>query len=146
MNKKPPFEFYPLATDTKPLARLAEVPVHAGFPCPVDDAYMQQPIDMNEAFIKHPATTYLVRVTGDSMIDEGVEEGDFLIVDRSMTPTEKHLSVCMFGGEFALKRIVQSEGHVFLMAGNKRYKPIEVTNNEDFRVFGVVVWLMKKKA
>ena len=111
--------------------------------------YMDRIEEMYNApfiFIKHPATTYLVRVTGDSMIDEGVEEGDFLIVDRSMTPTEKHLSVCMFGGEFALKRIVQSEGHVFLMAGNKRYKPIEVTNNEDFRVFGVVVWLMKKKA
>ena len=146
MKKQSPFEFYPLATDTKPLARLAEVPVHAGFPCPVDDAYMQQPIDLNEELIKHPSTTYLVRVVGDSMIDESIEEGDLLVVDRSLLPTEKTLSICMFRGEFALKRIVQSEGRVFLMAGNKKYKPIEVNENDELRIFGVVTWVIKKKA
>ena len=146
MKKQPSFEFFPLATDTKPSVPMSDVPVHAGFPCPVDDAYMQQPIDLNEELIKHPSTTYLVRVVGDSMIDESIEEGDLLVVDRSLLPNEKTLSVCMFRGEFALKRIVQSEGRVFLMAGNKKYKPIEVTNEEDLRVFGVVTWVIKKKA
>ena len=145
-SKQPPFEFHPLATDTEPLVRMSEVPVHAGFPCPVDDAYMQQPIDLNAELVKHPASTYLVRVSGDSMIDEGVDDGDLLVVDRSLLSTEKTLTVCMFRGEFALKRIVQTEGRVFLMAGNKKYKPIEVTNDEDLRVFGVVRWVIKKKA
>ena len=145
MKKQPPFEFFTLATDTKPSVLISEVPVHAGFPCPVDDAYMKQPIDLNAELIKHPASTYLVRVLGDSMIDEGVEEGDLLIVDRDLLPSEKSLSVCMFRGEFALKRIVQSEGRVFLMAGNKKYKPIEVNEAEDLKVFGVVRYLIKKK-
>ncbi len=145
MNIRQPFEFYALATDTAPSIPMADVPVHAGFPCPVDDAYMQQPIDLNKELVKHPASSYLVRVVGDSMIDEGIEEGDLLVVDRSLFPSEKTLSICMFQGEFALKRIVQSNGRMLLMSGNPKYKPIEVTNPEDLRVFGVVTWVMKKK-
>lgn len=107
---------------------------------------MQQPIDLNVELIKHPAASYIVRVVGDSMIDEGVEEGDLLVVDRELLPTDKNLSICMYNGEFALKRIVQQEGKVFLMAGNKKYKPIEVVNPNDLSIFGVVTWVMKKKA
>jgi len=121
MKKQSPFEFYPLATDTKPSVPMSEVPVHAGFPCPVDDAYMRQPINIIETFISNPASSYFVRVSGDSMIDEGIDDGDLLVVDRDLLPTEKTLSVCMFRGEFALKRIVQSEGRVSLMAGNKKF-------------------------
>ena len=142
---QPPFEFFPLATDTKPSVPMSEVPVHAGFPCPVDDAYMQQPIDLNKLLITHQAASYIVRVKGDSMIEEGIEEGDLLVVDRDLLPTEKTLSVCMFRGEFALKRIVQSEGRVSLMAGNKKYKPIELAEDEELKVFGVVRWVIKKK-
>jgi DNA polymerase V len=145
-GKQSPFEFYPLATDTKPLVRMAEAPVHAGFPIPVDDAYMQQPIDLNVELIKHPAASYMVRVVGDSMIDEGVEEGDLLVVDREMYPTEQNLTICMYNGEFALKRIVQQDGKLFLMSGNKKYKPIEVSNPNELSIFGVVTWVMKKKA
>lgn len=137
--------FYPLATDTQPSVPIAEAPVHAGFPCPVDDAYMSQPIDLNKELIKNPASTYLVRVEGDSMIDEGVDSGDLLVVDRSLFPTEKSLTVVMFDGEFALKRIVQKDGQLFLYAGNQNYKPIQVQNTEELRVFGVVTWVMKKK-
>ena len=146
MKKKQIFEFYPLATDTKPSIPVSEAPVHAGFPCPVDDAYMQQPIDLNAELVRHPASSYLVRVVGDSMIDEGVEEGDLLVVDRSLLPTEKTLSVCMYKGEFALKRIVQRDGQVLLMSGNSKYKPIIVDEVEELRVFGVVTWVIKKKA
>ena len=137
--------FFALATDTQPSVPIADIPVHAGFPCPVDDAYMSQPIDLNKELIKHPASTYLVRVEGDSMIDEGVDNGDLLVVDRSLLPTEKSLTVVMYDSEFALKRIVQRESKIFLMAGNAKYQPIEVNNAEDLRVFGVVVWVMKKK-
>ena len=145
MSKQQPFEFYPLATDTQPSIPVVDAAVHAGFPCPVDDAYMQQPIDLNKELVRHPASSYLVRVVGDSMIDEGVEEGDLLVVDRSLLPTEKTLTICMYKGEFALKRIVQTDGRVLLMSGNKKYKPIDVNVGEDLRVFGVVTWVMKKK-
>lgn len=146
MKKQSPFEFYPLATDTKPSVPVVEGSVHAGFPCPVDDAYLQQPIDLNKELIKHAASSYLIRVVGDSMIDEGIEEGDLLVVDRALLPTEKNLSICMYNGEFALKRIVQQEGKVLLMSGNKKYKPIEVSNPSELSIFGVVTWVIKKKA
>lgn len=145
MKKRPQLEFYPLATDSQPSIPMAGVEVHAGFPCPVDDAYMSQPIDLNKELIKHPASSYLVKVIGDSMIDEGVEEGDMLVVDRSLLPTERNLTVIMYEGEFALKRIEQKNGKVYLMPGNPKYKPIEVTDTNELRIFGVVTWVMKKK-
>lgn len=144
-KSKPTLQFLTLATDTQPSIAMAETNVHAGFPCPVDDAYMSQPIDLNKELVKHPASSYLVRVIGDSMIDEGVEEGDLLVVDRSLLPTEKTLSVIMYKGEFALKRIVQKDGNVYLMPGNTKYPPIQVNETEELRVFGVVTWVMKKK-
>ena len=144
-NEPMKLTFYPLATDTEPTVPMAEIPVHAGFPCPVDDAYMSQPIDLNKELIKHPASTYLVRVEGESMIDEGVDDKDLLIVDRSLLPTERSLTVVMYGGEFALKRIVQRDGQIFLLPGNPNYEPILVENPDDLRIFGVVVWVMKKK-
>lgn len=144
-KSKPTLQFLTLATDTQPSIAMAETNVHAGFPCPVDDAYMSQPIDLNKELVKHPASSYLVRVIGDSMIDEGVEEGDLLVVDRSLLPTEKTLSVIMYKGEFALKRIVQKDGNEYLMPGNTKYPPIQVNETEELRVFGVVTWVMKKK-
>ncbi|MCQ2204879.1 MAG: translesion error-prone DNA polymerase V autoproteolytic subunit [Bacteroidales bacterium] len=142
----PQLEFLTLTTDSQPTIPVANVPVHAGFPCPVDDAYMSQPIDLNKELVKHPASSYLVRVIGDSMIDEGVEQGDLLVVDRSLLSTEKTLTVIMYQGEFALKRIVQRDGKIMLLSGNAKYKPIEVKSSEDLQIFGVVTWVMKKKA
>lgn len=145
-NKKhPELVFYSIAKDTQPTIPVADIPVHAGFPCPVEDAYMSQPIDLNKELIKHPASSYLVRVVGDSMIEEGIDKGDLLIVDRSIFPTEKNISVIMYEGEFALKRVVQSEGKILLMTGNQKYQPIEVSSPEELRVFGVVAWVIKKK-
>jgi len=146
-KKQSPFKFYPLATNTEPSVSIVEGFIHAGFPSPVDDAYLEPPIDLNKELIKHPATTYIVRVTGDSMIDEGIEDGDLLVVDKSKMPEKQSLSVCMYKGEFALKRIVQVEGGgLLLMSGNPKYKPIVVEDSEDLGVFGVVTWVMKKKS
>lgn len=98
-------EFFALTKESSPTVPMAEIPVHAGFPCPVDDAYMSQPIDLNKELIAHPASSYLVRVAGDSMVEEGIDEGDLLVVDRSLLSSEKNISVVMYAGEFALKRI-----------------------------------------
>ncbi len=73
-------ELFHLATDSKPSVPMVEnIAVHAGFPSPVDDAYMSQPIDLNKELIAHPATSFIVRVVGDSMIEEGIEQGDLLV-------------------------------------------------------------------
>ena len=142
----PQIEIHPIVQDSKARVELIEdASVHAGFPLPVQDAYMSQPIDLNKELVKHPATTFIVRVAGDSMINEGIDDGDMLIVDRDAFPTENNIAVCIVDNEFALKRIVQRNGKVFLMPGNEKYQPIEVSNPEDLRVWGVVQWVLKKK-
>lgn len=145
-TKKPKIEIYPIVQDSKSRVKLIEdATVHAGIPSPVQEAYQSQPIDLNKELVKHPATTFIVKVVGDSMIDEGIDDGDMLIVDRDAFPTESNIAVCIVEGEFALKRIVQRKGKVYLMPGNENYPPIEVTNPEDLRVWGVVQWVLKKK-
>lgn len=146
-KKRPQLEFYTVATDaTTSVQMLEDAQVHAGFPSPVDDAYMSQPIDLNRELVPRPATTYIMKVIGDSMIEEGIDEGDLLVVDRSLFPTERNIAVCMLDGEFALKRIVQRDGRLLLMSGNQNYPPIEVADPTLLRVWGVVLWIMKKMA
>ncbi|MBQ0085300.1 MAG: translesion error-prone DNA polymerase V autoproteolytic subunit [Prevotella sp.] len=145
-TKKPKIEIYPIVQDSESRVNMIEeASVHAGFPTPVQEAYQSQPIDLNKELVRHPATTFIVKVVGDSMIEEGIEEGDMLIVDRDAFPTEKNIAVCIVENEFALKRIVQRDDKVYLMPGNENYPPIEVTNPEDLRVWGVVQWVLKKK-
>ena len=145
-QKKPQLEFHPIAFDAQTHVQMIEdAHVHAGFPSPVEDAYMSQPIDLNRELVTHPATTYIVKVVGDSMIEEGIDEGDMLVVDRSLFPTERSIAVCMLDGEFALKRIVQRDGRLMLFSGNSVYPPIVVENPADLRVWGVVQWVLKKK-
>lgn len=147
MNKpaKPLLEFYSILPETEPCVPVMEASVHAGFPIPVDSAYMAQPIDLNKELIKNPATSYLVRVSGDSMTNEGIDDGDLLVVDRSIYPSERNITVCMVDGEFALKRIIQKDGQLFLKSGNPKYNPIAVDNPDELQVFGVVRWVLKKK-
>lgn|SRR5574344_471811 len=140
------FEFHPVESNSECAVNVYDSgSIHAGFPTPVQDAYMDQPIDLNKVLVKHPATTFITRVTGDSMIDEGVDDGDILVVDRSLYPTERNLTVCVIDGDYALKRICQKNGKVLLLSGNSKYKPIEVISSMDFRIWGVVIWVLKKK-
>lgn len=145
-KNNPQLEFYPVVDHsdvTVPFIESAKV--HAGFPSPVDAAYLNQPIDLNKELISNPSTSFIVKVVGDSMIEEGIEQGDMLVVDRSLFPSEKNITVCMLDGEFALKRIVQRDGKIFLMSGNHDYPPIEVKDGSELRVWGVVCWVLKKK-
>ena len=144
--EKREIEIFPIAQDAGTFVQLIEgAEVHAGFPSPVQEAYQSQPIDLNKELVAHPATTYLVKVVGDSMINEGIDAGDMLVVDRSLFPTEKSIAVCIYEGEFALKRIVQRDGAVFLLSGNEAYPPIRIGNPTDLQVWGVVVWVLKRK-
>jgi DNA polymerase V len=142
----PVLEFHPLAQDSELKINLVSASaVHAGFPSPVPDAYLDLPIDLNKELVKHPATTFITRVSGDSMINEGVDDGDLLVVDRSLFPSEKNLTVCMLDNEFMLKRVVQKDDGIELLSGNPKYKPIKITKDMDLQIWGVVTWVIKKK-
>ena len=122
---------------------LADDGIRAGFPSPAQD-YVTESIDLNRTLVKHPAATFYAKVVGDSMCEEGISEGDILIVDRSIEAQHGDLAVCCLDGEFTLKRLCLNRGdRILLMPSNHKYRPIEVTQDNDFQVWGVVVYTIK---
>ena len=140
------------------MAPMAHDGIHAGFPSPAQD-YMKGFIDLNRELVKHPEATFYGRVVGDSMIDAGVEQGDVL------EPTEGSMAVCFIDGEFALKYIsfkdpekpqtvnarkqprsydILHQDGLWLLPANDEYPPIHVTEGNDFTVWGIVTYIIKK--
>jgi DNA polymerase V len=112
--------------------------VPAGFPSPADD-YIENNLDLNEYLISHPAATFFVRVTGDSMTGAGINSGDILIVDRSVNAINGSVIVAVVNGEFTVKRFFRHGSLINLVPENPAYKPVEVKNGSDFEVWGVVM-------
>ena len=121
----------------------ADAGVKAGFPSPAQD-YISESIDLNRELIRHPAATFYARVDGDSMIGDGIESGDILVVDRSIEPADGDLAICCIDDEFTLKRISLRAGSIWLIPSNERYDPILVTPDRRFMVWGVVTHTIKQ--
>ena len=111
--------------------------IKAGFPSPADD-YLDKKLDLNEHLVKHPAATFFVKVAGDSMINAGIFPDDILIVDRSLEARNNRIIVAILDGEFTVKRLKKYRGKISLVSENPDYEPIEVTEDRDFDVWGVV--------
>ncbi|MDD2390902.1 MAG: translesion error-prone DNA polymerase V autoproteolytic subunit, partial [Desulfobacterales bacterium] len=107
------------------------VPVAAGFPSPAED-YIEGRLDLNRHLIKHPAATFFVRVTGDSMINAGIHAGDILIVDRAIEPVDKKVVIAVIDGELTVKRIRIVKGSISLIPENDQYQPIQIKENMEF--------------
>ena len=122
---------------------MAQDGIHAGFPSPATD-YMTQAIDLNKELVRHPAATFYGRVVGDSMIDAGVDEGDILVIDKSLEAKEGDMAVCFVDGEFTLKHLHFHEGGLTLRPANKNYPEIEVGEGMDFVMWGVVTYVIKR--
>jgi DNA polymerase V len=112
-------------------------PVSAGFPSPAED-YIEGKLDLNKHLIKHPAATFFVRVTGDSMIDAGIHENDILIVDRALEPADGSIVIAVVEGELTVKRIKKTRDKLFLVPENKQYVPLQIHAETNFEVWGVV--------
>lgn len=133
------------ASDTSSAIELpyADEGIKAGFPSPAQD-FINESIDLNRELIDHPAATFYGKVVGNSMIKEGIEEGDVLIIDRSIEPYNKDLAVCCIDGDFTLKRIQIESDKVWLIPSNELYDPILVTPENQFSIWGVVTYVIKK--
>ncbi len=115
----------------------------AGFPSPADD-YLALALDLNIEFVKNPNSTFYGRVKGNSMIDAGISEGDVLIIDKSIEPLEGTIAVCYIDGEFTVKRIKLNVDGCNLKPANDKFQPIKVTSENDYVVWGVVTYVIKK--
>lgn len=117
--------------------------IRAGFPSPSQD-YLSETIDLNTELVTHPAATFYGRVIGDSMSSEGIEEGDILVIDKSLEPTNGDLAVCQVDGEFTLKRLNIQKDRILLMPSSPDYSPIVVTEENQFMIWGIVTYTIKK--
>lgn len=115
----------------------------AGFPSPAED-YLEAMLDLNELLIKNPSATFYGRVKGTSMQDAGVDDGDLLVIDKSLAYRNNALAVCFLNGEFTLKRIKIEGDTLLLMPANPDYQPIVVKEDADFAVWGIVTYIIKK--
>jgi DNA polymerase V len=113
------------------------VAVAAGLPSPAED-YIEGKIDLNRHLIKNPADTFLVRVTGDSMINAGIHSGDVLVVDRSLEPQTERIVIAVLDGELTVKRINYDQGRIYLMPENPDYPIIAIEEGMNLQVWGVV--------
>ncbi|MGL5681813.1 MAG: LexA family protein [Marinifilaceae bacterium] len=120
-----------------------EEAIPAGFPSPGDD-YFELSLDLNRELIRNPASTFYARVSGVSMINDGVDDGDLLVIDKAIEPTDGCLAVCFIDGAFTLKRVKKEQECLWLMPANPDYSPIQVTADNQFLVWGVVQYVVKK--
>lgn len=117
--------------------------ISAGFPSPALD-FIDVTIDLNKHLIKHPSSTFYGRVKGDSMKDAGIGEGDLLIITKSLEPADGKIAVCFVDGEFTVKTIKMEKDHCWLIPANNKYKPVKITAENDFQIWGIVTYVIKK--
>ena len=120
--------------------------VHAGFPSSVHGTFTES-IDLNKELVPHPATTFYARAVGDSMVGCGIGDGDLLVIDKAIEPREGDIVVAFIDGEFTLKRVkLDPTGScLWLMPANDEYKPIKVTEDNHFIVWGVLTYNIKRQ-
>ncbi|NTU68997.1 MAG: translesion error-prone DNA polymerase V autoproteolytic subunit [Chlorobiaceae bacterium] len=136
-------EFFSADLSTGLELPLASSFISAGFPSPADD-YLELKLDLNRALVRHPNATFYGRVKGSSMIDAGIGEGDILVIDKSLDPKDGDIAVCFIDGEFTVKRISNREEGLCLMPANEEFRPIRVSGESDFQVWGIVTYVIHK--
>lgn len=117
--------------------------VAAGFPSPADD-YLEERIDLNKELIRHPLSTFFVRVSGDSMTGAGINADDLLVVDKAAPVTDGHIIVAVVNGEFCVKEFCRAGQQIILLSANERYAPIEITPETEFEVWGRVTFIIRE--
>lgn len=111
--------------------------VPAGFPSPAENE-MADALDLNELLIKHPAATFFLRVSGHSMIKAGIHDNDILVVDRSLEPVHGKIVIASIDGELTVKRLYRKDGNIQLHAENDDYALIDISEEMDLRIWGIV--------
>lgn len=124
---------------------LAGSRVTAGFPSPADDFTVKR-IDLTEVLITHPQATFLLRVSGTSMQDAGIFDGDMLVVDKAIKPRHGHIVVAVVDGEFTVKYLHQRAGRTWLRAANPTFPDIRPKDGQTIEVWGVVSSCIKRFA
>jgi DNA polymerase V len=138
-----PFEFFIPSLESKLELPFSEAGISAGFPSPAMD-FMETKVDINTILVKNPKTTFYARVSGNSMINAGISDQDILVIDKSITPADNHIAVCFIDGDFTVKRIKIKKEGILLMPENENYPTIRVKPEQQFLIWGIVTFVVKK--
>jgi DNA polymerase V len=118
-------------------------PIEAGFPSPAED-YVEDFLDLHKMVVRNQVSTFFLRVTGNSMIGAGINNGDLLVVDRSIPPTTGKIVIASLEGELTVKRLKISDKRVYLKPENPKYSDLDITEIEDTVIWGVVTYVIHK--
>ncbi|MFH1216491.1 MAG: translesion error-prone DNA polymerase V autoproteolytic subunit [Pseudomonadota bacterium] len=136
-------EIFGYARKTRVTRPLFLCGVSAGFPSPADD-YIDRLLDLNDLLIKNPPATFFVKVAGDSMTGAGIYDGSILIVDRSIEATNGRIVIAVVNGELTVKRLVKSNDSCRLIAENADYAPLEISEESQCEIWGVVTSVIQQ--
>lgn len=143
LTPKNTLQFY-APEDSSPLEIvLAQTGISAGFPSPADD-FKEFKISLDKTLVKNKEATFYAKVSGQSMVGAGIDDGDLLVVDKSLDPKNNNIAVCFIDGEFTVKRLKVSGSDVYLQPENPSFKAIKVTDESNFQVWGIVTHVIKK--
>ena len=117
--------------------------ISAGFPSPAGD-FEESRISLEKVVVKNKEATFYAKVSGESMKDAGLNDGDILVIDRSEELKNNKIAVCYLNGEFTVKRVKIEKDHIYLIPENTRYDPIKVTEENEFIVWGIVTYVVKR--
>ncbi len=117
--------------------------VSAGFPSPALD-FMEYKLDINKHLTHNALSTFYIKVAGSSMINAGIDDGDLLVIDRSLEPTDGRIAICLIDGEFTVKRLKLETDCLYLMPENQAYQPIKVTEDNQLIIWAIVTYVIKR--
>ncbi len=133
--------FYPDFENTNELPYISSG-IKAGFPSPAAD-FDESKISLDNVLVKNREATFYAKASGTSMIGAGIDDGDILVIDRSIEPKNNKIAVCFIDGEFTIKRIIVEKDCVYLMPENEAFQPIKVTDENELIIWGMVTYVIK---
>ena len=136
-------ELFKIDVSINTLIPFADEGIRAGFPSPAQD-FMEMAIDLNKELIKHPASTFIGRVRGNSMVEANLEDGDLLVIDKAADIISGKIAVCYLDGDFTIKYIEITKEVIWLHPANHEYPSIKVTADNNLIIWGIVEYIIKK--
>ena len=143
MKEKDRLEFFIPKQENRLGQWLAGESISAGFPSPADD-FKELRISLDKELVKNKEATFYARVSGNSMENAGLSDGDLIVIDRSLNPENNKIAVCFIEGDFTVKRIIKKEGQLYLKPENKNYKKIRIKEDDQLIIWGIVTYVIKK--
>ncbi|MBX7149760.1 transcriptional repressor LexA [bacterium] len=115
--------------------------VQAGFPSPAEEELLDT-LSLDDYLIRNPQASFMLKVSGDSMIDEGIMPGDLVIIERGRAPKNGQVVVAQIDGEWTLKFYEKRGDKIRLIAGNKKYAPL--TPKRELQMAGIVKAVVRR--